>query len=62
MNCGYPAYTELFRSGVSTDLHTVQVSEAGFWEEGVWAEFQLLDGAGEVEEDHSPEAPSSRKR
>lgn len=35
---------------------------AGFWEEGVWAEFQLLGVAGEVEEDHSPEAPSSRKR
>lgn len=33
----------------------------GFWEEGVWAELQLLSGAGEVEEEH-PEDPSSRKR
>lgn len=43
-------------------IHTVQVSEVGFWEVGVWAEFQLLVVVVEAEEEHSLEAPSSRKR
>lgn len=55
--CGRDELDLIHNAHSACCLDTVQVSEAGLWEEGVWVEFQLLGGVGEVEEDHFPEAP-----